>query len=85
MFISHFIVLNSQCHFNNLRASNDILYGKIIVSMPSSDGYVPCVESTHPDSNPIFNVDFVYLRLIIFLVVDDAPSTMKLFDQLRES
>jgi hypothetical protein len=53
--------------------------------MPSSDDYVPCVESTHPDSNPIFNVDFVYLRLIIFLVVGDAPSTMKLFDQLHES
>jgi hypothetical protein len=31
------------------------------------------MEPTHAGSNPRFNVGVAYLRLIILLVVDDAP------------
>jgi hypothetical protein len=44
------------------------------------------VESTHPGSNPGFDVGVAYLRLIILSVVDDVSvDSETLFDRLRES
>jgi hypothetical protein len=46
----------------------------------------PVMEPTHPGSNPRFDLDVAYLRLIILLVVDDVPiHSDTLFDRLRES
>jgi hypothetical protein len=43
------------------------------------------VESIHPISNPRFDVDATYLRLIILLVVDDVLiDSETLFNQLHE-
>jgi hypothetical protein len=44
------------------------------------------VDSTHPDSNLLFDVNVVYLWLIIFSVLDDiCIDNETSFDRLRES
>jgi hypothetical protein len=44
------------------------------------------IESTHPISNPRFDVGATYLWLIILLVVDDVLiDSDTLFNQLHES
>jgi hypothetical protein len=44
------------------------------------------VEPIHPGSNLKFNVNVIYLRLIIFSVIYDVLIDSKtFFDQLRES
>jgi hypothetical protein len=44
------------------------------------------VEPIYPDSNPRFNMSFIYLRLIILSVIDDVSIDRDaLFDRLCES